>query len=77
MNKQRRQEIEAIIKHLDDIKDRIETVKDDERESFENMPEPLQQSERGEQIDEAANALEQAYDEMDGIIDYLNEAMGQ
>lgn len=48
MNKARRKEIAAIVAELEGLKDRLETIASDEREAFDNMPESLQESERGQ-----------------------------
>lgn len=39
---------------------------EEEREKFDNMPEGLQQGERGQDMETAADALESAADELDG-----------
>ena len=44
---------------------------DDEEEKFDNMPEGLLESERGEQLQEAIEALEMACDSLDEVIDSL------
>lgn len=75
MNKERRKEIEALIDELDDLKARIESVQSDEQDYFDNMPENLQSSERGEMAEEAIGNLDSALDSLDEAIDSLREAM--
>jgi hypothetical protein len=48
MNAQRRRQIKRIRTNLIEIQEQIESVRDDEQEAFDSMPEPLQMSERGE-----------------------------
>ena len=48
---------------------------DEENECFENMPEGLQNSERGEAAQEAIDNLESAMNNIEEAIDNLNEAM--
>lgn len=76
MNRQRRKEIGAlavraaeIVTLIDDLKEDLETVRDEEQEYFDNMPESLQGGEKGdmaqaaiEQMDEAIEALESLSD---------------
>ena len=50
MNAQGRKEIAKYIASLNEIKDKLESLKDDEEEKYDNMPEGLQDSERGEQM---------------------------
>ena len=86
MNKQRRKGIDQIINmleniDLEEIKDSIQDIIDEEQETFDDMPENLQQSERAEAMEDAINSLEEAQSDLDGdimqdIIDLLNQAKG-
>ena len=76
MNKQNRKVIEGYINSLQDIKQDVESMLDEEQEKFDNMPEGLQESERGEAMQNAIDNLESASDAIGDAIDYLNEAMG-
>jgi hypothetical protein len=62
MNKQRRKEIASILADLEAIKVRIETVQSDEQEALDNLPENLQSSQKGE--------------DMQGYIDTFDEVLG-
>ena len=75
MNKARRKEIEDIIADLYILQDRIESVKDEEEEYLYNIPENLQSSERYEKAEESVDNLDSAYDMIDELVSYLNEAM--
>jgi hypothetical protein len=68
MNKQRRKEIAALRARLEDIKSEIETLQEAERDAFDNMPESLQASDKGQQSEAAADALSEAVDAIDGAI---------
>ena len=48
MNKARRKQLSEIQEKLAELKDMIETVLDEEQEAYDNLPESLQESERGE-----------------------------
>ena len=83
MNKERRTRLEKLIEKLEeikdsinDIRDEIECVKDEEQEAYDNMPESIQQSDRGCNMEENIDDLDSAYDidiedSVDEIIDYL------
>ena len=71
MNNDRRKIIRKIIATLDEVKSDIETVGEEERDYFDNMPENFQDSERGERADEAATELEDLASEFDDITDRL------
>ena len=48
-------------------------MKEDEEDKFDNMPEGLQESERGEAMQEAIEQLETACDNLDEVISALEE----
>ena len=56
-----------------EIKNKLESMKDDEEMKYDNMPEGLQESERGDQMQEAIDALDNAVTSLDEAIDSLNE----
>lgn len=72
MNKQRRKEITNIISELEIIKSRLYEVLNDEQISFDNMPENLQYSMRGEESQEAIENMEEAVNGLDEAIENLN-----
>ena len=44
----------------EELKDEVESIRDEEQEYFDNMPEGLQGGEKGEKAQEAIDALERA-----------------
>ena len=58
MNKERRKELEAIDALIATAKERLEMVRDAEQEAFDNLPDSLQQGERGQAMEEAIGNLE-------------------
>lgn len=83
MNKDRRNRVARMITALnriveggiEDLVSDLEALKDEEREAYDNMPEGLQQSERGQNAEEAAGYLETAHDALSSLQDSLNEAI--
>lgn len=65
MNKIRRKQIEKAIELIEQARDILECVKDDEQEAFDNMPESLQGSERGEVMEEYIYTIETFLDCLD------------
>ena len=57
-----------------DLLDELEIIKDEENEAYDNMPESLQESERGQIAQEASDNLDSAYDSLQEAIEYLEEA---
>lgn len=75
MNKARRNEISAIIERLEACKSDLEALQEEEQECFDNLPETLQDSERGETMQENADDLEDACDTIDTVIEGLTEVV--
>lgn len=65
MNKARRNELSAILVLIEEARERLGAVRDEEQEAFDNMPESLHYSERGEIMEEYIST-------MDEFLDYLD-----
>lgn len=86
MNKERRSEIAAAIKLVEaactaaqEARDEIERIKGDEEAYKENMPESMQDGEKGQRADDAISAMDEAYNaldeiDFDGIVSNLETA---
>jgi len=57
MNKQRREELLEVVAILDDATSRLQEIRDDEQESFDNLPDGLQCSKTGESMLKAIEEL--------------------
>lgn len=73
MNRIRRRSLKAILGQLDEFSTVLETVKEalqdvltEEQEAYDNLPEGLQETERGQQMQEYIEALE-------GVVDSLGD----
>lgn len=74
MNKARRRDIARIAARLSDLgnelfelKTDLESIRDEEQESFDNLPEGLQASEQGQNSEAAVSALETAIGSLEDI----------
>lgn len=76
MNAKDRKKVGEWIDTLIDMKSEIEEMQEAEQEKYDNMPEGLQDSERGEALEEAANQLEYAVDNINDAIENLQEIVG-
>jgi len=74
MNKENRKELEKAISLIEDAKQIIESIKDDEQDKFDNLPEGLQQSERGEKFEENVSVLDDALSQLEEAIDNISTA---
>lgn len=75
MNKDRRARIQALINKLEDIKEDIDFIKDEEQEYYDNMPENFQMGEKGDKAQEAIDNLDYAYSSIEEVVEYLEEAL--
>jgi uncharacterized protein YukE len=68
MNESRRTRIAAIMNDIDGAKNMLEEILQEEEEAFDNLPESLQGSEKGETMQEAINTLQDALSDLDSAI---------
>ena len=68
MNAQRRKEIAKAIALIEDAIAILDSVAEEEREAYDNLPESLQYSERGERMEECAEAIEYVSSELTDAI---------
>lgn len=75
MNKARRAELNRIINAIQELKNDLEVVHDEEEDAMDNMPESLQDSDRYYAMEEAVDSMDDALDELDEVIEFLESAM--
>lgn len=73
MNKDRRKQLQEALEKLEEARYIIESVCAEEQEAFDNMPESLQASDRGQRMEESISQLESADSDIEGILEVLNE----
>lgn len=71
MNNKRRKEIANAIRQIENV---VLSILADEEEAFDNMPESLQGSERGDMSQEAQDNLSSAVDALEEAIICLEDA---
>ena len=67
MNKERRKELKVVVSKLEEAYDRLEAIIADEEEAYDNMPEGLQQSERGTSMEDGIYSMTDALENIDDI----------
>ena len=72
MNNQRRKILNKIAEDIENLQYELEEVLDEERESFDNMPENLQDSDRGRISEEAIDIMEEAASALADVVDNLS-----
>ena len=77
MNKDRRSRLEDIAGQLEFLKADIESIHEEEYEAYSNLPESIQESERGEAMSENCDTLEEIVSNLEDVISSLNELAEQ
>lgn len=71
MNQSRRNQLRDIQQQLQDIYERLDILCNEEQEAYDNMPESIQDSARGDAVQSAIDTLESVRDQVqeasDGI----------
>jgi hypothetical protein len=75
MNKQRRAKLATIQEQLSDLVLRLEEIRDEEQEALDALPDSFREGDKGQAMEMAISALEDAINEMQGIDSYLDSAM--
>ena len=69
MNRARRKKLGEIIDQLEYLREDLDAVASEEREAYDNLPESLQDSDRGCAMEEAADELDEISMELDCLKD--------
>ena len=69
MNNKRRKTIALVINSLENLSTDLEDVAQEESDAYENMPESLQQSDRGSIIEDNIYNLEDCISQINDVID--------
>lgn len=73
MNKERKQSLLDVASSLTDAIDRLNEIRDEEQESFDNMPEGLQGGSRGQSMMEAIDTMDNWNTEIESIKDSIED----
>ncbi|MER9706050.1 hypothetical protein NKJ10_17645 [Mesorhizobium sp. M0204] len=76
MNNARRTAIAALADRIGEIKAELETLRDEENDYFDNMPESFQCGDKGQVAEAAVASMDDALSELEGAIDNLNSSTG-
>lgn len=74
MNEQRRKGLRAVINKLEEARNTIESLKDEEQDAYDNLPEGVQSGERGDTMMEAIDNLDCAVSSIEDAIGYVDDA---
>ena len=77
MNKIRRKQIEKALGMLADARSILDECREDEQDAFDNMPESIQDSDRGEQMNDYIYTLEDVVSSLEEFEEQLTEIVEQ
>ena len=75
MNKQRRKSIEKVIGKLEEFKEELTYLLEEEQDYYDNMPEGIQSGEKGDKALYSIDTLESAISSIDEAIENANESI--
>lgn len=73
MNKSRRRALEEIANKVEELRDRLQGILEEEQEAYDNMPESLQESERGCNMYDGISPMEESVSSLDDVANSLRE----
>lgn len=73
MNRERRKRIMQLAEKLSEVRTSLESILNEEEDAFDNMPESLQESERGEQMQEYIEVMGEAISYIEEMESNLEE----
>ena len=73
MNKQRRAAIAKVIDKINQNKDELQSILDDEEYAFDNLSEGLQATDMGQTMEEAIDILGEAIEGLDEVTGNLDD----
>lgn len=77
MNNPRRKKLAKLQEQIEEIRMALEEILEEEQEAYDNMPENLQYSERGEKAEECISALEDAVSNLEEVVENIDTAIEQ
>jgi uncharacterized phage infection (PIP) family protein YhgE len=75
MNNARRKSLSQLIGKLEAIKIDLEEIKESEQDALDNLPENMHESEQGQAMQSAIDAMDSADSEIGSAMDSIQEAM--
>lgn len=73
MNKDRRTRLSEISDRIAEIISDLEEIRDEEESAFENLPESLQESVRGQELQEKIDGMNDILDNLEYIPNQIND----
>ena len=73
MNNKQRKQLKALSEQVEEIKQEVEMIRDDEQEKIDNLPDGLIGSSKEDEYQETVDALEEVIISLEDVIDNFGE----
>ncbi len=77
MNNERRKELTEVNAIIHQQEEQLRAIEQAEREAFENMPENMQEGERGQKMEENADEMDSVASELEELRNRIDEIINQ
>ena len=77
MNRQNRKELERALELISEGMEIITSIKEAEEEKYDNLPEGIQESERGEQFQENIDELDTAVSDLESVVENIENVINR
>lgn len=75
MNDKTRKLLKSAIETIEILHNSISTIRDEEQEKFDNLPEGLQQSNNGQKFEETVSSLDDALSNLEEVISNIDSVI--
>ena len=77
MNKARRKELESIVSIIESAAESLEYTISDEEDAYDRLPESLQESQRGDEMEENISDLNDALSSLEEAVEIINDVISK
>ena len=75
MNNDRRKKLRKVVDRIIDLRAELLEIGEDEQFAYDNLPEALQSTTKGQKITENADAIEEIRIDLENVEDMINELL--
>lgn len=74
MNAKQREELSQIRSELEELSGRVSSIRDDEQDKLDNMPENMKSGDKGSSLENAVSQLDEAVSSLEDVMGNLEAA---
>lgn len=77
MNKARRAQLDAIYSQIEELVSKLETIRDEEQDTYDSMPDSFRDGDKGEASQTCIEAMESALGDLETVKENVEQAKGE